>query len=387
VNDIRPPKKPSAPQAPPQPLVVDTPTTEEPVSTEAPEESSAVDDVRPSKLKRLFKYGALIAGALIILAVVAAGVWYQLSLRPAAASGEARVRIKVESGSSPREIASLLKQKNLIRSSLAFDVYTRLSGTRSKLQAGTYNLSPADTTNKIVDALVSGKTDLVSITFLPGATLAENRKALIDAGYTQQEVDTALGKTYSHPLFADKPASADLEGYIYGETYQFESTATVEQILGQTFDEYYKVIQVNDLVAKFNTQGLNLYQGITLASIIQREVATPSDMAQVAQVFLKRRAQDMPLGSDVTYQYIADKTGVPRDPGLDSPYNTRRYAGLPPGPISAPGLSALKAVGSPAAGNYLYFLSGDDDKTYFATTNEEHEANISAHCQVKCATP
>jgi UPF0755 protein len=98
-------------------------------------------------------------------------------------------------------------------------------------------------------------------------------------------------------------------------------------------------------------------------------------------------SQGIQLGSDVTYQYIADKTGIPRDPGIDSPYNTRRFIGLPPGPISSPGLSALKAVGSPASSDYLYFLSGDDDVTYFAKTEAEHEANISAHCKVKCATP
>ena len=121
-----------------------------------------------------------------------------------------------------------------------------------------------------------------------------------------------------------------------------------------------------------------------MASIIQREVITAADAAQVAQVFKKRYDMGMQLGSDVTYQYIADKTGQARNVNLDSPYNTRRYAGLPPGPISTPGLAALKAVAQPAKGDYLYFLSGDDDKTYFARTNEEHEKNIRNHCQEKC---
>ena len=94
----------------------------------------------------------------------------------------------------------------------------------------------------------------------------------------------------------------------------------------------------------------------------------------------------MPLGSDVTYQYIADKTGVARDPNLDSPYNTRRYAGLPPGPIATPGLGSLRAVATPAVGDYLYFLSGDDNVTYYSHTLAEHEANISAHCKIKCST-
>jgi UPF0755 protein len=92
----------------------------------------------------------------------------------------------------------------------------------------------------------------------------------------------------------------------------------------------------------------------------------------------------MPLGSDPTYQYAADKMGVPRSTTLDSPYNTRRYPGLPPGPIAVPGEKALVAVVSPAEGDYLYFLSGDDDVTYFSRTFEEHEQNIVTHCQKKC---
>lgn len=95
----------------------------------------------------------------------------------------------------------------------------------------------------------------------------------------------------------------------------------------------------------------------------------------------------MPLGSDVTYHYAAQILGVPATPTLDSPYNTRIYPGLPPGPIATPGLSALEAVANPASGDYLYFLSGDDGKTYYATTEQEHEANIANYCKIKCATP
>jgi UPF0755 protein len=246
-------------------------------------------------------------------------------------------------------------------------------------------LSPGDSTQTIVKHLVDGSVDYFNITFLPGATLAENRTVLIKAGYSKQDVDTALSGTYPIPLFDTKPSGGDLEGYIYGETYRIASSATVADILNTTFAQYEQVIKDNNLVAKFKAHGLTLYQGITLASIVQREAVKGSE-AQIAQVFYLRLAQNMPLGSDVTYQYIADKTGVPRDPNLDSPYNTRVKTGLPPGPISVPGLASLKAVADPAAGDYLYFLSGDDDVTYYAHTLSEHEANIKAHCQVKCST-
>jgi UPF0755 protein len=238
-----------------------------------------------------------------------------------------------------------------------------------------------------VDHLVSGNTDKFSITFLPGATLAENRKVLIKAGYGEGEIDKAFAKTYEHPLFVDKPVSSDLEGYIYGETYSFTGNATVEEILIRTFDEFYSVIQDKNLISGFEGHGLDLYKGLTLASIIQREVPGAQDQKQVAQIFYTRLNTGMQLGSDVTAYYGADKEGVPRSVAVDTPYNTRIHAGMPPGPIGTPGVTALEAVAAPAEGDYLYFLSGDDEVTYFAKTDAEHEANIVNHCAVKCSIP
>jgi UPF0755 protein len=240
---------------------------------------------------------------------------------------------------------------------------------------------------------VKGSVDTFGITFYPGAILTDNvskadnridvTSVLLRAGYSQDEITAGLNKTYDHPLFQNKPASANLEGYIFGETYQFNSGASVEDILNRTFDEFYEYIIQHNLVAAYKQRGLDLYQGITLASIIQRE-SGGNDKPQIAQVFYTRLAMNMQLGSDVTYQYIADKEGGTRDPNYDSPYNTRRYVGLPPGPIAVPGLAALRAVAMPADGDYVYFLSGDDDVTYFARTLDEHETNILNHCKVKC---
>jgi UPF0755 protein len=334
-----------------------------------------------TKKTLLWVGGALLA---IILGVGLASVlWYQAQLRPVSDNQNELVQVTIESGTLPAAIAQQLEEQGVIRNDTAFRIYTYLSGTQNSLQAGAYRLSPADSTQEIVEHLTNGNVDTFDITFLPGATLADNRKVFLDAGYAEADVDAALAAEYESPIFDDKPASADLEGYIYGETYRMGSGATVEEILEHTFATFASVIEENNLKAKFAAQGLNLYEGITLASIIQRE-AIGGDEPQIAQVFFLRLEIGMELGSDVTYQYIADKTGVPRDPGLDSPYNTRRYPGLPPGPIAAPGEAALLAVANPAQGDYLYFLSGDDDVTYFGRTLEDHENNIREHCKVKC---
>jgi UPF0755 protein len=131
----------------------------------------------------------------------------------------------------------------------------------------------------------------------------------------------------------------------------------------------------------FAAEGLTLHQGLTLASVIEKEVHSPADRPIVAQVFLKRFKTGMPLGSDVTTQYAADQLHVPFDTNLDSHYNTRRYPGLPPGPICSPGLGALDAAARPATTDYLYFLSDKNGKTYFAKTYAEHQQNIVKYLQ------
>ncbi len=378
--DILPPKRPLSMSTPPPRPPAPAP---KPMIRKAPV-TPLLEMPKKRPLRKLFFW---IGGVIATLLLIAVGVfaWYKIQLSPVDSKASA-VRVEIVDGSSPSQIGDLLQEKKVIRSSLAFDFYTRQIKAQGKLQAGVYRLSPTESTEQIVAHLVAGETDQFSITFLPGATLAENRAGLIKAGFSSVDVDAALGKTYNSPLFADKPATADLEGYIYGETYHFDGNASVEQILTRTFDEFYAALIDNNLTTGFKKQGLNLYQAIILASIIQREVPHAEDQKQVAQVFYSRLADGTTLGSDVTYQYAAKKLGVPPSPSLDSPYNTRKYAGLPPGPIATPGLSSLKAVATPAPGNYLFFLSGDDGITYFARTNEEHAANVRDHCQIKCAT-
>jgi UPF0755 protein len=405
-NDIRPIRPPVSaepqPQAQPQAnmLVTDVPQ-QAPVDQKMPAgvatEPQAPDEVPTPPRKRLLRWVVIAILSLVVLVGAAAVTWYTLALRPVTSGDADKIQVVIKEGSSPVQIGKLLEEKNVIHSQFAFDIYTRLSKSRNKLQAGAYMLSPALSTPQIAERLTKGSTEEYTVTFYPGATLnsvktadktPSHRQVLEKLGFSDDEIDAGFTADYSDlPLFADKPATADLEGYIYGQTYQVAAGSTVEQILRRTFTEYYAQIEKSNLIEGFKKQGLNLYQGITLASIIQREVSDAADQKQVAQVFFTRLADGMMLGSDVTYQYAADKMGVPRDHTLDSPYNTRIKTGLPPGPIGSPGITALQAVANPAAGDYVYFLSGDDHKTYFAHTNEEHEANIVNHCAYKCSLP
>lgn len=335
-------------------------------------------------LKKWLFIGIGVILTLIVAIVTVAFVWYQAQLAPVSSDKSKHIRVTIVSGSAPSTIASQLEEAGVIRSSFAFGIYTKLSGTENSLKAGTFNLQPSQSTPEIVKHLVEGKEDTFRVTFLPGETLANNRKVLLKLGYSEAEVDAAFNKQYDRPLFATKPTDADLEGYIFGETLEFSSAATVEDILNGFFTYYESVINEHNLVERFKKQGLTLYEGITLASIVQREMPYPDDQRHIARVFFNRMKAGMNLGSDVTYQYAADKEGRPRDPRLDSPYNTRIHTGLPPGPIATPGESALLAVANPADNDYIFFLSGDDNKTYYGKTEEQHQKNIVNHCQKKC---
>lgn len=313
--------------------------------------------------------------------------WYVAQLRPVTTDTGKHIRVKIETGSSPSKIAAILQESGVIRSSFAFSIYIKISGNENKLKAGAYDLRPSLTTQKIVEHIAEGKDDSFDVTFIPGETLANNRKALLSLGYSESEIDQAFNAQYKRALFINKPISADLEGYFYGETIRFAVDASVTNILNRFFDEYEDFIQKNNLVEGLKKQDLNLFEGITLASIVQKETSNPDTQRQVARVFFNRMKIGMNLGSDVTYQYAAKRMGVRPDPRLNSLYNTRIHTGLPPGPIATPSKSALLAVASPADNDYLFFLAGDDNLMHYAKTDEQHNQNVANYCKIKCLMP
>ena len=212
-------------------------------------------------------------------------------------------------------------------------------------------------------------------TIRPGETIYEIKSALAEAGYEQAEIEEAFNADYDFAFLKERPEGATLEGYLFGETHEFYKTATVKEVLETYLTGMGQVIEENDLEAKFAARGLSLFEGITLASIVQSEAGSlASDMPNVASVFYNRLAYGIPLGSDVTVSYALDTIDPDRQSYTDnqaaltveSCYNTRANTGLPCGPISNPGLSALLAAAEPADTSYLYFLTGDDGMMYYS---------------------
>ena len=237
--------------------------------------------------------------------------------------------------------------------------------------------------------------DVFAFTVRPGETITDIKQSFKLAGYEMAEINSAFSYDYGIEegleFLNERPSGASLEGYIFGETHEFYAGTSVQEILRLFLQGTGEVIRENDLAARYAERGLTLHEGITLASVVQKE-ANPADQATVAQVFLSRLDNNIPLGSDVTVSYALDVVDPERLQytdnqaalKVDSCYNTRLYAGLPCGPISNPGLSALLAVAEPTDTSYLYFLTGDDGLMYYSSTEAEHIQKIAAHCQTLC---
>lgn len=325
---------------------------------------------------------------LIFLAVsyIAVDGWYKSNLRPIAASEGREVVVVVEPGSSLRTIAAQLQDAKVIRNGTVFTWYVERQNSRAELQAGTYRFNTAQSVEEIVKMLADGSVATNLFTILPGRRLDELEQEFIEFGFDEAEVSAAFNAKYDHPLFAKAPANATLEGYIFPETYKLNVDSHPKDILVASFDQFYKHIDAN-VRAGLSKQNLSLHQAVILSSIIEQESGNPTDNPAIAQVFLKRLKRNMALGSDVTFFYAAAVTGQKPSPELDSPYNTRIHKGLPPGPIGNFNLAALEAVVKPADTDWLYFVAGDDGKTYFSKTEEEHQKLVDQYCLKKCLLP
>jgi UPF0755 protein len=339
---------------------------------------------RRKKLKKLMIFVPVLILSTLILSVTGLRAWYVVSLRPAQ-SESSPTKIVIENGASEEEIAKLLKDKDLIRNEFAFKTYVKNSKYSGILKAGSYELDGILSTQEIVAMLGGGKEASVLFTIPPGLRLDQIKAKFIKAGYTEAEASEALNAAsfQNHPALSGKPKNVNLEGYLYPESFKITAETPARDIVRQSLDQMAKKL-TSDRINAFNKQGLNIHQAIILASLIEEELSIKEDKRIVAQIFLKRLREGISLGSDVTYIYAAAVFGGVASPELDNPYNTRRFTGLPPGPIANVQESSLDAVAYPADTNYLFFISGDDGKTYFANDLQGHEDNIRRYCQKIC---
>ena len=296
---------------------------------------------------------------------------------------------QVQLGESAPMIAQNLQSDGLIWNSEAFMRYLQYSGLDRSLQAGDYNLSASMSTIEIARALQDATPSQVDFVILPGWRIEEVAAALPTSGLEispEEFLATARDPDGNMISFDRLPPGATLEGFLFPDTYELDRDITltgfIEQLLGNFKDNL-----TTDLQQAISQQGLDIYQAVILASIIQRESVAPAEMPLIASVFYNRLRAGMKLDSDPTVQYALGYNSKKNtwwtnplsldDLKTDSLYNTYLYPDLPPGPIANPELAALHAVAFPAESPYFYFRAAcDGSGTHvFAVTFEEHVNN------------
>jgi UPF0755 protein len=324
---------------------------------------------------------------LILIGAAAICAWFYLGVdRPFKGYDGAEQFVEIPSGSGTSAIARRLADAGVIRDEISFKLALWLSGNARRLQAGEYRFDHAISARQVADKIARGDVYVRPITFPEGLT-AKQMAAVYeskDFGEAQEFLDATKNAAL---VSAVDPVAKDLEGYLFPDTYKLPRTSTADQLVGRMVGSFMKAL-TPDVIEQAEARGMNVRQLVTLASIVEKETGNPAERPLVAAVYANRLKIGMGLQCDPTVIYALERAGryhgnLTRDDlQFDSPYNTYRYAGLPPGPIASPGRASLEAAASPADVPYLYFVSKNDGSHAFATTLDEHNRNVQEY-QVK----
>ncbi len=308
----------------------------------------------------------------ILIIVIATGtlIWWKNGVSPADPSDKTSKIFVIGKGEGIREIANNLKGKGLIRDPIVFFLLTKKVGFDKEIQAGDFSLNPSMSLYTIVQTLTHGTLDV-------WVTIPEGMRATEIAGILSKDIPTY--KPQWQNILATN------EGYLFPDTYLIPKDADINLItalMKNNFDKKYATLDAS-------RSNLSKNEIVTIASIVEREAKFPEDRALVASVILNRLKIGMKLDIDATIQYALGYQDAQRswwkknlttdDLNIDSAYNTYKNPGLPPTPISNPGLSALRAVVNPAQTNYLYYISDKSGHLHFSKTIEQQNANIQKY--------
>jgi UPF0755 protein len=318
----------------------------------------------------------------VLAMIVAAGVGVRLYKRISEPyqgySGEQFVEIAP--GSSTRVIGEHLIAGGVVRNDATFRAALWRTGAARALKAGTYRFNAPMSAVEVIRKIARGDTWVQRLTFPEGLNIFEMAKI-----FEQQKFGPASSFLEAArdpmPIVHVDPAARDLEGYLFPETYSLPPgtpAAKLVHLMVARFEQLF----TEEMRQSAETLGLTTREAITLASIVEKETAKAEERPLVAAVYLNRLKAHMPLQCDPTVIYALERAGrydgnlTRANLEMDSPYNTYRFPGLPPGPIASPGLASLKAAVAPAPVDFLYFVSRNDGSHVFSRTLEEHNANV-----------
>ncbi|MGC2209056.1 MAG: endolytic transglycosylase MltG [Candidatus Korobacteraceae bacterium] len=282
-------------------------------------------------------------------------------------------------GSSTKSIAAKLENAGVVRRRLAFELLRYLQPHR-RLRAGEYRFVHAANTLQVFDRIARGDAVIRTVVVPEGYNIFEIGAAVEGAGLGKKEDFVAEATHDTALVHSIDPQAHSLEGYLFPDTYQFSRIMSMHDMAAIMVHRFQKESQSLGL-------GPDPHRLVTLASIVEKETADPAERAEIASVYDNRLAKHMDLAADPTVVYAAMLDGTYRgaiyqsDLQLDSPYNTYKFAGLPPGPIANPGAASLKAAMQPDQTDYLFFVAAGDGsgRHHFSTTFEQHERNVVAY--------
>jgi UPF0755 protein len=324
----------------------------------------------------------LVLVLLVGILVGAAGGWWVYSQvnEPYRGYTDAERFVDIPPGAGPVGIGQRLIDAGVVRDPWTFRAALLISGRARELKAGEYRFDKPMDALEVIDKIRRGDIYRRLLTFREGLTIAE--MAVV---FEQKEFGSAgdFITAASDPSAVREldPAARDLEGYLFPETYALPRGTSAHDVVAFMVTAFKKAFD-DELRAASAADGFTVRQTVSLAALIEKETGTPDERPLVAAVYRNRLKLGMPMQADPTVIYALLKAGkyngnLTREHlQFDSPYNTYRYAGLPPGPIASPGLASLQAAVHPAPVDYIYFVSKNDGTHAFATTLAEHNRNV-----------
>lgn len=286
----------------------------------------------------------------------------------------------IEKGQTGTEIADMLYERGLIRTTQGFKLWLYLSGTNDKLQTGHYQIPNKVTVRELISLLQEGHVESIRVTIPEGYTVGDIAIVLEKNQIMKAKDFLAEAKTFvPYPYMkGTRPATYPVEGFLFPSTYEIPVGATPREVIQMMADEMNRYL-TPAVKKQIQAQHMSIHDFVTLASIVERESLFDADRPTIAGVFKKRLAHGIPLQSDATISYVlgyAKEDVTIGDTQLQSPYNTYVSKGLPPGPIANPGKKALDAVLHSEDTEYLYFVADKDGHNHFSKTYEEHLAAV-----------
>jgi len=315
-----------------------------------------------------------------IAAAVAAAVLYERTHALYRGFSAMEQFVEIPAGAGTRAIGDRLVAAGVIRDRLTYRAALWLTGHARHLKAGEYRFDEAMTPVDVLSKIARGEVYVISVTFREGLTIAEMATVFEARGLGARSAFVAAAQEGAL-VHALDPSAHNLEGYLFPETYSLPRHTDASRLVRMMVDRFGHVF-TPELKAAADERGMSVRQVVTLASIVEKETARAEERPLVAAVYENRLRIGMGLQCDPTVIYALQLAGkydgnLRRDDlHFDSPYNTYRYAGLPPGPIASPGKASLEAAVNPADADYLYFVSRNDGSHEFARTLDEHNRNV-----------